>query len=132
MNTIELAIEDSKYMLNMQDNYDDEGEISVSLNTWEITVGKLREIYAIVKNGYGMDLIAPKIYHGNNGSIDIFWETRKYKLLANFPTHDETIIPDEEPRVSFFGQTQEDENIKGSFPISGGNNLIWVLIGLSQ
>lgn len=110
-------IEKSKYILELEDDWDDEGSIGYKKETWIKSI-KFIVSYAIwFKDNYNKIIEVPKIYHGPEGSIDISWENLKYRLLVN--------IPDgiEEPAM-FYSDDYKMESIKGTFnPISFNQNL---------
>lgn len=108
------VIEESKYMLSFKDNWDDEGSVGYKKVTW-IRACKFIANYSkwiFEKTELIMDL--PKISHGPEGSIDIYWKNDEYRLLINIP---------ESPTSPFsiYGDDYNSNKIKGTFDLSQFN-----------
>ena len=100
------AIEKSKYILALEDDYDDEGSEGYEFETWS---NAIRFLTAYAKHCYETTAIAPPppfIYHGPDGSIDIQWREAAFRLLINIPKGD---IP-----ATFFGRSKGQE-VSGVF-----------------
>lgn len=103
------AIEQSKYLLEFKDNWDDEGAKKYAPKTW-IKATKFIGSYATwLLNIYNRVLATPKIYHGPEGSIDIYWKTEQYNFLIN--------IPELGDIATFYGDDYEKQGIEGFFPL---------------
>lgn len=89
---IENAIERSQYIKTLHDNHDGEGGPGYAVSTWDSAVGLLRGISSLAD----FEFEAPVIGPGPDGSIDLYWKTPSYKLLAN-------VAPD--GQVSFYGDS---------------------------
>ncbi len=73
-------IEKSKYILDLQDNWDDEGSISYKYEVWKSAADLLLEMGDTITE----IIEIPMISHGPHGSIDIFFNKNKtFKLLIN-------------------------------------------------
>lgn len=84
-NYLNNIIEQSKYMLSYEDNWDDENSVGYSITTWKKTVDLVKKIFSIIL--LKEELIGKlNIYHSINGSIDILYENNNYTLLINIPT----------------------------------------------
>lgn len=79
------AIEKSKYMLDLKENWDDEGAIGYDPDVWKKAVLFISKLSTKIFKSYGQIIKTPKIYHGPNGSIDIYWENESFNLLINIP-----------------------------------------------
>lgn len=122
---INKAINESKYILDLHDNWDDDGSIGYEKSTWDRSVGFLTVLGRKAFEVFNVKIDAPKIYQGPDGSIDMLWKKENYKLLVNFPS-------DVELPISFYGNTGANETLKGSFDINNNSNLLLFLIGAKQ
>lgn len=116
---IEITIEESRSMLTLPDNWDDEGAVKVERGTWERAVSIVRAC-AIANL-----LEPPKIGACHDGSIDILWRHGAREVLINIPTD-----PDE--RAGYYGDTdrERDETIKGRF--KQDSQPLWIPIWLTH
>lgn len=102
-------IEKSKYILELPDDWDDEGspkyEEEVFINAIEFLIKSVQDI----KDEFDVIIDTPKILHGPDGSIDVLWKNADYKLLLN-------ISPDENNIATFYGYNSNiGSEIKGKF-----------------
>jgi hypothetical protein len=79
------AIEKSKYILDLKENWDDEGALGYDFEVWKRAALFISKLSTKIFKSYGQIIKAPKIYHGPNGSIDIYWENESFNLLINIP-----------------------------------------------
>ena len=104
-NELFIEIEKSKYILDLEDDYDDEGAESYSKEIWEKST---QFLISNAKNIYKQEskiIDVPSIFHGPDGSIDILWQKEDYRLLINI---------DKNEIVSFYGDYyREAKKIKG-------------------
>ncbi|MBI5706966.1 MAG: hypothetical protein HZC36_08245 [Armatimonadetes bacterium] len=82
---IEEEIERSKYMLDFAENWDAEGSPAYKKTTWERAVKFLRKEARALWKATGLNLPAPEINHGPQGSVDIDWTVGDRALLVNIP-----------------------------------------------
>jgi hypothetical protein len=122
---INEAIQESRYILNLKDDWDDEGSIGYEESTLNRATHFLTDMAKTALISFDVIIDAPKIYHGPHGSIDMLWKNENYKVLVNFPQ-------DEQLPATFYGDTSTKESFKGSFALDSGNNLMMFLIGAKQ
>ncbi len=67
-------IEKSKRMLELDDDWDDEGSIGYTQETWDKSIQFLIDYNMWYLKIYNRLLEVPKIYIGPKGGIDIIWE----------------------------------------------------------
>jgi hypothetical protein len=79
------AIEDSRRILDLSDNWDDEGSPGYERGTWERAVRFLCEQARFAFHRLDEVLDAPEILPGPDGSIDVHWKKDNYELLVNIP-----------------------------------------------
>lgn len=77
------SIKKSEYILNLPNNWDDEGSETYAYETWLGAVSFLLNYALEVFRKEGRVIDVPKIYPSMKGSIDIDWETPKYGWLVN-------------------------------------------------
>ncbi len=125
LSEINKAIQESKYILDLKDDWDDEGSVGYDMSTWKRTIEFLLTLARNALNAFGVVIDTPKIYHGPNGSIDMLWKNENYKILVNFPK-------DGTQPASFYGNTASKETVKGTFALDSNSNLMLFLIGAKQ
>ncbi len=77
------CFEKSKHILNLPDNWDDEGSESYSFETWCSAVSFVASYALEVFKKERRIIDAPRICPSAYGSIDIDWELPKYSWLVN-------------------------------------------------
>lgn len=103
------AIEKAKYMLGYKDNWDGEGSAGYKENTFLKTIKFLIELAKDVPAIFP----TPNIYHGPNGSIDIYWKEENMNLLINVLENNDT--------ATFYGEI-DDYYREGNFNIVDPDN----------
>jgi hypothetical protein len=117
------AVETSRRILDLPDNWDEEGSPAYAEETWK------RATQFIVRSaiGYrrtnGVWVGPPKITPGPDGSIDVRWKTSKRSALINFPAF-------ERDPIQFFGSDGDTETIRGTLDLSSPNQ--WILMWLMR
>ncbi|MBA7567308.1 hypothetical protein ES708_09018 [subsurface metagenome] len=101
-------IEESKYILQLKDNWDDEGSPSYKKSTWIKTIKFIINLSNSALDKCDLIIPRPKIYHGSNGSIDILWKNEDFRLLINVPE-------DIESSATFYGDDYDKQKIEGTF-----------------
>lgn len=104
--SIQKAVEKSKYILDLQENWDDEGAEAYTEATWIKAVSFLCEFSIDTLKTFGKTPLTPKIYHGPQGSIDILWKSKELNLLLNIPKGDEV--------ATFSGENSLGQAYEGS------------------
>lgn len=98
-------IEDSKYILELSDNWDGEGAKAYLKETWYKMIEFLRSQAIDIFNDFNQIIRIPKISHGPEGSIDLYWDDEDCDLLLN--------IPEDDTPASFFGEDKHKNTIRG-------------------
>jgi len=105
------VIEESKYILKLHNNFDGEDSKGYQFSTWERVIYFLVNYFNRALDYQGILIESPNIYHGPDGSIDILWQTERYKLLISIPE-------EQEAPASFYGDDFKMNKIKGTFDTS--------------
>lgn len=114
-------IEESRYLLDFKENWDDEGSPAYLLSTWKKAVKFVANYTGLIYETFLKSIPTPEIYHSFNGSIDILWKSDKYQLLINIPA-------DNSP-AKFYGDNYLLDKIQGSFdPANYNQGLILSLL----
>lgn len=80
---IQEAIFNSKYLLNIEDGWDEEGALSCNKITYNRAIELLIQYSMNVFSTYNIVIDAPEINLTKNGSIDLEWRNENYILLMN-------------------------------------------------
>lgn len=103
----------SKYILNLGNDWDDEGSIGYKKETW-IEAIKFTVKYALwVKDQFGQIIFTPNIYHGRNGGIDILWDNEGFRMLIRI---DCAAI-----EAVFYSENKKGQTTEGNFSINDVN-----------
>lgn len=105
------AIEKSKFILALPENWDDEGARPYEEATWLRAVRFLARCDEYLHSKFGLILDAPRITDGPEGSIDIEWRTPVYRLLLNIPERISS-------PATFYGDDFAESIVRGSFNVS--------------
>lgn len=103
------SAKESEYILNLEDNWDDEGAPAYSREVWRRAVQFLFASATDLLRGSGGTVPAPVISHGPNGGIDIHWGDKPILLLIHLPAEPAEM-------ATFYGRKQNGSEIKGTFP----------------
>ena len=83
---IQQAIENSRSLLQLEDDWDTEGSPAIDEATWNRAVEFLKNHADQVWRCHGTEIDPPHIGPGPDGSVDLHWDLPEYELLINFPT----------------------------------------------
>ena len=101
------AIEKSRYILKLEDNWDDEGSPKYDFDTWKRSVLFVANYSKLIYERFSKVILAPQIYHSIKGSIDLLWKNSNYQLLINIPSGNKP--------AKFYGDNYDLDNIEGTF-----------------
>ena len=109
---IERAIADSRSMMQLPDNWDDEGALQIQEQTWSSAVNLLRKAARSLYETSRQSLPAPRINPCADGSIDLYWKTDAFTLLISVKK-DEGVTPD------FYGErTANQQDVRGPLDLN--------------
>jgi hypothetical protein len=103
-------IKKSMYIVDLKDNWDDEGAIGYSIVTWHTAVQFIINYTKWIHWNFEEIIESPKIYHGPKGSIDILWENNQLRLLINIDKESKTGM--------FYSDNYKHQVSEGSFELS--------------
>lgn len=104
---LDEAIEESRQILELRDNWDGEGGEAYLESTWQRAVDILYRFHEWTSR-VGKTARVPVIGPGPNGSIDLHWKSEQIELLLNVPK-------DTDALGEFYGDDYGKFSIKGTF-----------------
>lgn len=112
----------SRYILKLEDNWDDEGSRGYKETTLKRATTYLRRHALWLKENFDILIDVPKVTHGPDGSIDIYWEKGNYRLLLNIPE-------DEEGKATFYGEDSNGLTLEGELDTNVYNQglTVWLM-----
>src|SRR5436309_619007 len=111
LNKVAEAIERSRGILELEDDWDGQGSAAYAEVDWARACGFLLANALLLFEREGVAVPAPRITHGPDGSIDMLWRRPDRKLLMNFPAEAS------EP-ATYYGRTTSGREMKGSLDVS--------------
>lgn len=100
---LDVEIEKSKYMLSYEDDWDDEGSVGYTQETWTKAVTFVKKLRKWFLQYSTMSFPVPKIYHGPHGTIDLIWKNENIRFIINIPIDDSI--------GSYYGDDYKSESI---------------------
>jgi hypothetical protein len=91
INSLREAIEKSRYILELKDDWDDAGSIGYSEATWNRAQTFLLRNALKLWRSHKVCFQPPKIQPGPEGGIDLYWKTDDRELLITVPGGGEPI-----------------------------------------
>jgi hypothetical protein len=123
-NSLSNAIRASRYILDLDDDWDEEGSQRFNETTWKRATNFITQVaVSFRKQPDGFWIDPPRILPGPKGSIDIHWKTLKRELLINVPDDDKC-------PADYYGSGGSADIIKGKLETSAKNE--WILVWLTR
>ncbi len=120
---LEAPIERSREILSWEDDWDGEGSPGYAQATWDRAIAfvicNAMRLYSL----QGVRVVAPDVWPGPDGSIDIRWQNKGRDLLINVP------VEEGEP-ATFHGDDNDNNVVKGHLNLSARND--WLLMWLME
>jgi hypothetical protein len=119
---IDAAIQRSRFIFDLADNFDGEGSPGYARQTWERATSFLRGLAVGALNAFSEVITAPYIDPGPNGSIDLHWKRAGCELLINVPA-DPNLAP------TYYGDDYGSSIVKGKLDSVGNRRVVavWLL-----
>src|SRR5579862_643028 len=89
LNAVTDAIEKSRAILQLKEDWDGEGSPGYTEDTWNRATSFLLANALRLWEEKGIVINAPAVHNGPEGSIDLYWGTSERKLLINLPADSE-------------------------------------------
>ncbi len=105
------VIEESRALLDLPNNWDDNGSPSIAEATWRRATEFLERHARWAWNQHRMAIDPPDITPGPEGSIDLDWDNPRYRMLINIPA-------DPIQLAGFYGDDRGGISIKGKLDTS--------------
>lgn len=100
---ISSEIEASKYILELEESWDDEGALTVPQFVWERGISFLLNYSDWINKNHEIIIDAPEINPCKDGSIDLAWRNVNVRFLINFKNQKEVI-------GTYYGDEYNDKN----------------------
>lgn len=101
---IDSAIEQSRWMLDLEENWDDDGAPAVRDSVWRRATNLLREIATKFEKDYRRVIPLPSIMPTGDGGIDLHWRNSRFDILLNVP-------PEAEELATFYGENAKNPEL---------------------
>ena len=101
------AITASKSILELEDDWDDQGSPRYAEATWQRAADFLVRQAGFARANLGRELPVPKILPGPKASIDLHWKLAGFELLVNIPS-------DAAQPATFCGDDYRNSCIRGN------------------
>ena len=121
------AINKSRNILELKDNWDDEGSVGFSEFTWRRAEGFLMKNAMRLWRSHQKCFDPPKISGGPEGSIDLHWKTDNRELLINIPASSEDPI-------GYYGDDRAEETtdaVRGK-DLESSPDAEWIFLWLTK
>ena len=107
LQNIEEAITPSRWILDLKDDWDEQGSPGYEESTWLRACEFLTRQADCARESFGRDLPVPRILPGPDASIDLHWKMPRFELLVNIPK-------DTSKPATFYGDDYGNSCIKGN------------------
>ena len=105
--SIQQAITTSRSILELEDDWDDQGSPRYAEATWQRATDFLVRQADFARASLGRELPVPKILPGPKASIDLHWKLAGFELLVNIPS-------DAAQPTTFYGDDYRNSCIRGN------------------
>lgn len=122
-NRLKRAIEQSRRILELDDDWDEEGSSAYSKEVWDTAVRFLEALEGELMT-LGKMVDPPRILPGPEGSIDLHWKTNAFEILMK--------VPSDAGLITFFGDDYSKCQIEGTIPIGRADYAALVLCRFSK
>jgi hypothetical protein len=106
---------ESLYILQLEENFDDENSPKYDEKTWIEVIKFLIHYAETLHQDFNIKIDVPKIYHAPKSSIDILWETSTYTLLIN-------VLKNGENAVFYADNNDKSHRARGEFKLKQFNH----------
>lgn len=103
---IRQSIEGSRWILELEEDWDGEGAEAYAPSTWQRAVDFLWQLSRRSEEVFGFEIDAPAMSPADGASIDLFWPGEFSRLLINVPS-------DPSAPITYYGQDEDGRVISG-------------------
>lgn len=103
---LQTIIDNSRWILDLHDDWDDEGSVGYKVETWIRAMNFLKNVLFSSVNDFCVKSCFPKISPADDGSIDLFWKQESFQLLINIPACESELL-------AYTGENKWGETISG-------------------
>ena len=121
--TLAEALRASRRILDLPDDWDEEGSPSFRETTWQRATEFVKLAALAFQQRFGVWIEPPRILPGPEGSIDLHWRTAERELLINIPER-------AEEAADYFGSGDAQDAVKGKLNTALPNE--WILLWLTR
>ena len=120
--TVQEAVESSRWILDLTDDWDEQGSPKYAESTWQRACDFLVRHARLARQRLGRELPAPAILPGPGASIDLHWKLPSFELLVNVPS-------DATRPATFYGDDHGVLCIRGNLNAAGDvpGLIVWLL-----
>ena len=97
------AIRESTYILDLEEDWDDEGSPAYCEKTWRDSIRFVIELMTEAWKLSGIAPASPRIHHGPGGGIDFHWDLQDKELLVHYP-------PEADECGDYYGETNDGKH----------------------
>jgi hypothetical protein len=123
LNRILDTIHKSRKILDLENDWDDDGSPGYKQSTWKRATDFLLKNTSTLSKKCSICADAPRVLPGPDGSIDLHWQVNKHDLLINIPA-------DENQLATYYGDNNEGCIVKGTLDTSASNQ--WLMMWLTE
>lgn len=80
---LESVLIKGKYILDLKDNWDEEGSVGYTIESWKSAAKFIINFNRWIKGIFAGSLHLPKMHHGPKGTIDVVWHEDNFRLFVN-------------------------------------------------
>lgn len=104
---LENVFLEAKYILDLKDDWDDEGAIGYTQESWKSAANFVINFNKWLRGISSGSLHLPKMHHGPKGTIDIVWNEDNFRLFVN--------IDYDNNKGTFYSDTPKKQYSEGEF-----------------
>ncbi|ESU22911.1 hypothetical protein FSS13T_25240 [Flavobacterium saliperosum S13] len=104
---LESVFLEGKYILELKDDWDDEGAIGYTEQSWKSAADFIVNYNKWLRGIFSGSLHLPKMHHGPKGTIDVVWNEDNFRLFVNIDYYNN--------KGTFYSDTPKKQYSEGEF-----------------
>lgn len=121
MKRLDFEIKKSKYMLTLEDNFNDEGDNSADYLSWRKSINLVEYLAGFGLKKCNVIIDIPKI-SGSSISIDLFWKTNNYKVLLCY----------KDQEIVWYGKDKDGSEVSSDDNLNFTDLVYWLINQLND